>query len=131
MLTRTARALRGAGHRLGRETAQGLDGVGSLVWPLAVGVVLAPLPVNGRSLAEDRLRLALGAYRLGHFLLDLIDVPVAGPADDAPGWAPVWELVKRAGADAVVVHGGEAPWLPRPPAELRSVPIHLLRPDGR
>jgi hypothetical protein len=130
MLTRTARALREVGHHLGRETARGLDGAGKLVWPLAVGVVLAPRPVNGRSLAEDRLRLALGAYRMGHFLLDLIDVPAWAATDDARAWAPVWELVERARADAVIVHG-ESRRVPRPPTEMRNLPIHLLTPDGR
>ena len=83
-------ARQGVGHRLGREPARGLDGAGSPVWPLAVGVVLSAKGFNGRTLAEDRLALALGAYRMGHFLLDLIDVPAWAAADETRGWAPVW-----------------------------------------
>jgi hypothetical protein len=105
--------------------------LGSPVWPLAVGVVLSAKGFTGHTLAEDRLALALGAYRMGHFLLDLIDVPAWAAADETRGWAPVWDLVMRADADAVVVHGGEAPRLPSPPPQLRGLPIHVLTPDGR
>ena len=73
------------------------------VWPLAVGAVIAPHDFTGRARSEDRLSLALGAYRLGYYLLDLLDIPAWGPLDWAGAWSPVWELVDRAGAEAVVI----------------------------
>ncbi len=73
-------------------------------------------------------RLALGAYQMRYFLLD---IPAWPAADEAASWAPVWELVARARADAVVVHGGELCRLPKPPNQLRGLPMHLLTPDGR
>jgi len=94
MLTRTASTLTRASSRLTSRTARRVaravsdDGeevspVGSPVWPMAVGAVLAPQGFTGRTRTEDRLKLALGAYRMGYFLLDLIDVPAWDGADDA------------------------------------------------
>ena len=103
---------------------------GSPVWPLAVGVVLAPAGFTGRTRAEDRLTLALGAYRLGYFLLDLIDVPAWEAADQQRAWAPVWELVLRARADAVIVHGRQDRRVPKPPVALRRLPVRVLAPVG-
>jgi hypothetical protein len=101
------------------------------VWPLAVGVVLAPAGFTGRTRADARLALALGAYRLGYFLLDLIDVPARESVDPADGWAPVWDLVLRTRADAVVVHGRQqGRRVPRPPVGLRRVAIRVLAIEG-
>ena len=98
---------------------------------MAVGVVLASWPVNGRSLAEDRFMLAMGAHKLGYFLLDLIDVPGWAGAEETLGWAPVWALALRAQAEAIIVYGGDSPQVPKPPTELRRLPVRVLAPDGR
>lgn len=103
---------------------------GGLVWPMAVGVVLVPQDFTGVTRAEQRLALALGAYRMGFFLLDLLDVP-AWAVDPERGWAPVWELVRRVDAIAVIVHGGADADLPRPPTGLRCLAVHRLSPAGR
>jgi hypothetical protein len=129
MLTRHAPLAR---LRRGPDTTagpvRGGDPTGNPVWPIAVGVVLAPAGFTGRTRAEDRLALALGAYRIGFFLLDLIDVPAWESADQARAWAPVWDLVLRTHADAVVVHDREASPLPRPPMALRRLSIRVLEP---
>lgn len=134
MLTRHASLARlRRGHALlggpapGAARSGSIDPAGSPVWPLAVGVVLAPATFTGRTRAEDRLTLALGAYRLGYFLLDLIDVPAWDSADQARGWAPVWDLVLRTHAEAVVVHGRQlGRTVPRPPVALRRVAVRVL-----
>jgi hypothetical protein len=95
---------------------------------MAVGVVLVPQDFTGQTRAEQRLALALGAYREGVFLLDLVDVP-AWAVDPARGWAPVWELAGRVMADAVIVYGGAGSQVPKPPGRLRGLPVHLLAPD--
>ena len=141
MLTRTASTLTRTSSRLTSRTArriaraasddsEDVSPVGSPVWPMAVGAVLAPQGFTGRTRTEDRLKLALGAYRMGYFLLDLIDVPAWDGADDARGWAPVWDLVLRTRADAVVVHSRQDRRLPAPPVALRRLPVRLVSRDG-
>jgi hypothetical protein len=101
---------------------------------MAVGVTLIPQNFTGQTRAEQRFLLALGAYRMGFFLLDLLDVP-AWAQDSTRGWAAVWELAARADANAVIVHGDGTrsgkPEVPEPPGNLRRLPVHLLSPDGR
>jgi hypothetical protein len=115
---------------MGRRGTHVLAQGGSPVWPMAVGVVLVPLDFTGQTRAEQRLSLALGAYRMGFFLVDLLDVP-AWAADPTRSWAPVWDLAARTDAEAVIVHGGLEPDLPDPPKGLRGLPLHLLSPEGR
>jgi hypothetical protein len=97
---------------------------------MGVGVVLVPQDFTGESRGEQRLMLALGAYGLGVFLLDLLDVP-AWAVDPVRAWAPVWELVARADAVAVIVFGGAGLQVPRPPGRLRGLAVHVLSPQGR
>jgi hypothetical protein len=94
-----------------------------------VGAVIAPNAFTGRSRSEDRLALALGSYRLGYYLLDLIDIPAWGSLDWASVWSPVWDLVGRAGADAVVVFPRVARQIPACPEGMGGVRIRQLRPD--
>jgi hypothetical protein len=97
---------------------------------MAVGVVLVPQGFSNGSRVEQRLALALGAYGMGFFLLDLLDVP-AWAVDPAQGWAPVWDLAARTCADAVIVYGGTRADRPRPPGRLRGLPVHTLTAKGR
>lgn len=101
----------------------------SPAWPLAVGAVIAPHDFTGRPRSKDRLTLALGAYKLGYYLLDLIDIPAWESLNWAGAWSPVWELVERAGAEAVVVFPRVARQVPPPPGGMRNVRIRQLPPD--
>jgi hypothetical protein len=136
MLTRaTSRVIgRGAARQTtGHEPGRGGDPVGSPVWPLAVGVLIVPPDFTGRTRAEDRLALALGAYRLGYYLLDLIDVPAWHAPDGAGAWTPVWGLAKRAAVDAVVVHrpGPQGLYrIPTAPPGMERLAIRVLRADS-
>jgi hypothetical protein len=85
-------------------------------------VLLLPAGTDATSVAEARLGLALGAYQLGYYLLDLLEV-----APGAAGrWAPVEALVARSGADALVVHGASASLRAELPAALAGLPVRLL-----
>lgn len=129
MLTRvTSRALTRR-RRAGWMPGAAVDPSGSPAWPLAVGAVIAPHVYTGRTRTDDRLALALGAYRLGYFLLDLIDIPAWRSLNWADAWSPVWQLVERAGADAVVVYPRIPRHVPDPPERLTQVTIRELRID--
>lgn len=113
---------------VGRVLGRGGEPSDSPAWPLAVGAVIAPNAFTGRTRTGDRLALALGAYRLGYYLLDLIDIPAWGSLDWAGAWSPVWDLAERAGADAVVVFPRVVRTIPDPPDGLRAQ-IRELCPD--
>jgi hypothetical protein len=115
---------------------QRADPSASPPWPLAVGVLLtADYPSEER--AERRLELALGAYRLGYYLLDLVEVDARTPADAvtrsrASVWDPVAALAARARPDALVVHVAHTcdgvGALPDLPPVLAALPIRLVQP---
>jgi hypothetical protein len=109
------------GRWLGRWRARG-QGV---AWPMAVGVLLVPQTLTGQPRVEQRLALALGAYRKGFFLLDLLDVPTRA-VDPALGWAPVWDLAARTVADAVIVYGGAKSDVPKPPSRVQGLAVQVL-----
>lgn len=117
-------------RRAGWMPGAAVDPSGSPAWPLAVGAVIAPHVYTGRTRADDRLALALGAYRLGYFLLDLIDIPAWRSLNWADAWSPVWELVERAGADAVVVYPRIARQTPVPRDGILRLRIYQIRADA-
>lgn len=97
-------------------------------WPLAVGVLLTASDVPVRARGERRLLVALDVYRLGYYLLDLLEVysPTA-PSPNDPAWIAVEELVVRSGADALVIAAHvPAMQLPRLPESLASLPLRLV-----
>ena len=111
-----------------------VDSAGSPPWPLAVGVLLTPRETAVRVRADRRLRVALDAYRLGYFLLDLLEVDPNIDASRARGlrpgssaWAQVEDLVARSGADVLVI-AADSPvvQLPGLPATLAGLPFRLL-----
>lgn len=96
-------------------------------WPLAVGVLLLPDGVPAASRAEHRLVLALGAYRIGYFLLDLVEVDAARRSSSVSGWVAVERIVRRAGADALVIRCIAPAVVPgRLPDALTTLPLRLL-----
>src|SRR4051812_31237404 len=74
----------------------------------AIGVLRVDPGCDDEVRREARLRLALRAHELGHFLLDVVEVSGAG---SDPGYATAERLAARADADAFVI-GGEVD-LPR------------------
>jgi hypothetical protein len=104
------------------------DPAASPPWPLAVGVLLLPDGVSGASRAEHRLVLALDAYRIGYFLLDVVEVHAVGSSvPRACDWVAVERIVRRAGADALVVRCIAPVVFPgRLPDTLTTLPLRLL-----
>jgi len=111
-----------------------VDPAASPPWPLAVGVLLTPRETAVRVRADRRLRVALDTYRLGYYLLDLLEVDPDADASPArallPGqsvWAQVEDLVARSGADVLVI-AADTPvtQLPGLPARLAGLPLRLL-----
>jgi hypothetical protein len=104
------------------------DPAASPPWPLAVGVLLLPDGVPEASRAERRFVLALDAYRIGYFLLDVVEVHAAdGSAPRVSAWVAVERIVRRAGADALVVRCIAPVVFPgRLPDALTTLPLRLL-----
>jgi hypothetical protein len=126
MLTRTSsgvmvRVGRSSGWHVGRGPC-----TCGVVWSMAVGVVVVPVACTRWAREDDRLALALGAYKRGFYLLDLLDVPVTGEVGTA--WAPVWSLAARTTADAVVVYTHDRIDVPCPPKG-RRLPVHVITPE--
>lgn len=103
----------------------------SAPWPWAVGIALIPTSdVTGALLREERIAVALDAYKLGYFLVDTITVPVGRPSN--AGLARLLALADRIELEAFILHGS----LPEP-AQLRrleaqtGVPVHRFghQPD--
>lgn len=100
-------------------------------WPWAVGIALIPSPdITGDLLREERLAVAVDAYKLGCFLVDTVTVPV-GRLRDA-GLARLLALAARVELEAFIVHGS----LPEPAQLLdlearTGVPVHRFghQPD--
>jgi hypothetical protein len=102
----------------------------SAPWPWAVGIVLMPLDVHGDVLREERLAVAVDAYKLGYFLMDTVTVPVVRPG--SAGRARLLALADRIELQAFILHGS----LPEPQQlldleERTGVPVHRSghRPD--
>ena len=95
-------------------------------WPLAVGVILEAPDPQPRGRGERRLGLALEAYRLGYYLLDVIEVP-ASDGGGADRWAVVQGLVDRCLPDALVVARSEgAVALDEMPGALADLPLRWV-----
>jgi hypothetical protein len=96
-----------------------------------VGIALIPSSdVTGALLREERIAVALDAYKLGYFLVDTITVPVGRPS--YAGLARLLALADRIELDAFLLHGS----LPEPAQLLRleaqtGVPVHRFghQPD--
>jgi hypothetical protein len=73
---------------------------GSSPLPFAVGVLALAGPMDGRGHALARLDVALDAYTLGYFLLDIIEIDARGT-----GCLATELLVSRAEPDALVTRG--------------------------
>jgi hypothetical protein len=73
-------------------------------WPLAVGVLLPGTPTPEGDEGDPRLDLSLGAYKLGYFLVDVVDIALS----PVHGWQRVESLVARGVVDAVVVGAAAA-----------------------
>lgn len=70
--------------------------------PTAVGVLALQDPLAEADRRQARLVVALAAYELGYFLLDVIEVP-AGIG--GPGYDWIESLASRTDADALLVSG--------------------------
>jgi hypothetical protein len=111
---------------------QRADPSASPAWPLAVGVLMTG-DVASDERAERRLELALGAYRLGYYLLDLVEVDTwaladAGTRSPTSVWDPVVALVVRAAPDALIFHlRDEAGVLPDLLPVLAALPLRLVQ----
>jgi hypothetical protein len=75
-------------------------------WPMAVAVVAVPALAGEAERAEERVAVALLGYKLGYFVLDIIEVPpgVSGGDPDG-GYARADALARRTDADAFIVRG--------------------------
>jgi hypothetical protein len=102
----------------------------SAPWPWAVGIVLIPLDIRGDLLREERIAVAVDAYKLGYFLVDTVTVPVGRPGN--AGRARLLALAARIEPQVFILHGS----LPEPQQlldleEQTGIPVHRLehRPD--
>jgi hypothetical protein len=75
-------------------------------WPFGIGVLLGPAPDDARCRDEERLGIALSAYKAGYFLIGTIDLAVEVPLF-ASELDRLSALVRRTGAEALFVQGGE------------------------
>lgn len=91
-----------------------------------------PEGVSTAACAEHRLALALGAYRIGYYLLDLVEVRTTAGSlshrSDPAAWAGVERLAAGVGVDALVVRCHPAAVFPRAlPDVLAHLSLRLVR----
>jgi hypothetical protein len=80
---------------------------GSPILPFAVGVLALAEPTDSTGRVLARLDLALDTYKLGYFLLDIIEISTHGT-----GCLATELLVSRATPDALVTRGPlDTDWL--------------------
>jgi hypothetical protein len=82
--------------------------------PFAVGVLGLPATAAEADRRQARLDLSLLAYKLGYFVLDVVDV---SPTSDHSAYAWAEALAERTDADAFVILGALDLARPRPVAE--------------
>jgi hypothetical protein len=73
---------------------------------LAVAVVAVPALADEDQRSEARIAVTLFAYKLGYFVLDVIEVtPGVGSGDPGGGYSTAERLARRTDADAFVLRG--------------------------
>jgi hypothetical protein len=84
------------------DTRQHLTPESTPPLPLAIGVLSLPNATTQEDRRLARLSLALDAYKLGYFIIDILDIT---PGTDTSGYAWAKTLAQRTDADAFVCAG--------------------------